>query len=264
MDFKKQKELFDIICARITSGHSCILITLVEAKGSVPQNIGAKALCDEHGYLIAGTVGGGRLEAAALEFAEVLIKSNEAQTKLKVFNLNRDLKMSCGGEATLLFEVYRARPSFDIAVFGAGHVAQELIPLLSRLNCKISWVDPRQEWLDKGPKSENIHRILTSEMSSVIQALPKSSYIVIVTQGHTLDLPILKEALRRDCFPYIGVIGSETKAKALRHELSKENLAKNKIDSFFCPIGENWGNNEPYEIALSIVAQIMNIRDKFK
>lgn len=262
MDFIKQQELFDIIASRIKNGKSCALITLVDAKGSVPQNLGAKALCNNQGHLITGTVGGGKLEAAALNFAEDLLKSPEHTVKLKVFNLTRDLNMSCGGEATMLFECYHARPSFDVAVFGAGHVAQELVPLLSRLHCRITWIDHRQEWLNKGPTSENIHRTLASDMSSVIKSLPENSYVVIVTQGHAFDLPIIKEALLRNCFPYIGVIGSKTKAKSLRHDLTKENISQNLIDSFHCPIGESWGSNEPYEIALSILSQIMKFKSQ--
>ena len=85
--------------------------------------------------LHSGTVGGGLVEAKALEFSQEILQQNElsGQTKFVQWNLNRDIGMSCGGSVKLYFERYNTNP-WQIMIFGAGHVAQALIPVLLKLD----------------------------------------------------------------------------------------------------------------------------------
>jgi xanthine dehydrogenase accessory factor len=92
-----------------------------------------------------------------------------------------------------------------------------------------------------------------------VSTLPPKTFVVIMTQGHATDLPILKRALEGE-FTYVGNMGSEVKAKALKRDLLEAGLASEKMDKMFCPIGEPIGNNSPEEIAISIAAQLLRIR----
>jgi xanthine dehydrogenase accessory factor len=80
--------------------------------------------------------------------------------------------------------------------------------------------------------------------------------------GHATDRPILRRALMEREFPYIGVIGSDSKAEILRRDLLADGVPPEKASGFHCPVGLDFGTNHPHEIALSIAAQLLSERDK--
>ena len=132
----------------LDAGKSFVTITLCAIRGSAPQILGAKALVTADG-IETGTVGGGKIEAASIQHAqEMLAQEVECAPQLICLNLQTDIGMTCGGEVTLFFEKH-VRTTWPIVVFGAGHVAQALIPMLMKLNCHVTCVDPRKEWLAK-------------------------------------------------------------------------------------------------------------------
>src|SRR5262249_24728943 len=154
--------------------------------------------------------------------------------------------------------------TWNIVVFGAGHVAQSLIGVLVGLDCRIACIDPRQERLDRLPDSRKLNKVLSSEMPSEVQKLSDDSFVILVTMGHTTDKPILLESLRTRSFPYVGVIGSKAKAVRLKKDVVEAGLSTELQDAFYCPIGLDIGTNHPQEIAVSVAAQLIQIRDKIR
>ena len=105
-------------------------VTLCSIRGSAPQIAGAKAIVTANG-IEAGTIGGGKIEAVAIDYSQTLLRLGKSSCELVTWNLQKDIGMTCGGEVTLLFETI-ARTTWPIVVFGAGHVAQALIPQLRK------------------------------------------------------------------------------------------------------------------------------------
>ena len=99
-------------------------------------------------------------------------------------------------------------------------------------------------------------------MPSLVAALPDDAYVVLMTMGHTTDKPILIEILRTRRFPYVGAIGSHSKAVILRRDVAEAGLPDEKQHAFHCPIGLDIGTNHPYEIAVSVAAQLIQERDR--
>ncbi len=242
------------------TGVACVVVTLVNVRGSAPQEIGARIIVGSKG-LLYGTVGGGKVETKAIAEAFKLLLS-ESKHLYVDWNLQTDVGMTCGGVVGFYFEKILPLSNWKIAVFGAGHVAQELIRLLVKLDCDITCVDPRNEWLDKIPDHFRLKKIQTNEMKSVLITLAPSTFIASMTMGHAFDQPILLEAMTKFKFPYIGVIGSDSKAKILKEELKKNGVSETLLLELHCPIGESFGNNSPAEIGISIVAQLIKNRDK--
>ena len=237
-----------------------VSVTLVDSVGSIPQEPGAKMLVTKKG-LYYGTVGGGKIENRALEEAIKLL--NDPDKKQSLFfnwNLNKDIGMTCGGSVKLYFEVFN-QPHWKIVVFGAGHIANAMIPLLLNLDCQITCIDPRQEWLDKLPEHFKLTKIKTDDMPAEVEKLSNDSFLTLVTMGHTTDKPILLEILKTKKFPYVGVIGSRAKAIQLEKDIEEAGLPESSKDAFYCPMGLDIGNNHPQEIAISIVAQLLEKRD---
>lgn len=232
-----------------------VVVTLVGTRGSAPQEVGAKALVTAAG-LDCGTVGGGKLEAAALRHAATLLGTGRVE--LVTWNLQTDVGMTCGGVVTLVFEAFGPAP-WRIALFGAGHVAQAVARLLVPLDCQVDVIDTRPEWLAKLPNALNLRARLEAEPARIVSGLSEGTFVAALTQGHATDLPILTEALRWGRYGYLGAIGSAVKSAKLRRELDESGLDPTPLH---CPIGLPIGRSEPAEIAISIVAQLLEVRDR--
>jgi xanthine dehydrogenase accessory factor len=241
-------------------GVSFVLVTLVDALGSTPQDPAAKMLVTAQG-LYSGTVGGGKVEAAALKLAAEVLAKGEAKPRFVSWTLKGDVGMTCGGSVKFYFEPHFGAGPWNIAVFGAGHIGQALIPVLTPLPARITVVDSRSEWLDRLPRSNNLRVIHSESPESVVPSLPDNTFVLVMTMGHATDRPILRRALTERNFPFIGVIGSDAKAKILRRELIADGVSAKKAAGFLCPVGLDFGSNHPHEIALSIAAQLLSVRD---
>lgn len=240
-----------------------VTVTLCELRGSAPQIQGAKAIVTNDGIEL-GTVGGGKVEARAITHAQGLLENENATScDLQTWNLQTDIGMTCGGEVKILFEVFRPTPWF-ISVFGAGHIAQCLVPTLLSLNCKVTCLDNRQDWLDKLSDHPKLTKVFSHDLEQEVTNQPDQAFFVLMTQGHATDLPVLRQILETRDAPYVGVIGSLQKAKVLRRDLTKGGLPSEKMESFFCPMGHPLGNNTPPEIAISVTAQLIQERDRLK
>jgi xanthine dehydrogenase accessory factor len=238
------------------AGEAFVCVTLVAAKGSTPQEVGAKMLVTESGRA-CGTIGGGRVEEAALKRArDLLTTTPENPCELAEWNLQKDIGMTCGGVVTFLFEVFHPA-SWTIAIFGAGHVSQALVPILSPLSCRITVFDTRPEMLAQLPQAPNIKSRLIEPLEDGVGEIPDSAFVAVMTQGHRTDKPVLERILKNRSFPYLGVIGSASKAAVLRRELRESGITE---PEFRCPIGLPLGKDSPEEIAISIAAEMLQVR----
>lgn len=237
-----------------------VIVTLLDIKGSAPQNIGAKMLVSSEG-LEFGTIGGGKVELHALGVSKKILETNVLQNpSIVTWNLQKDIGMSCGGEVKILFEHY-TKPSWKIVIFGAGHIAQALTRTLAPLNCHITCVDSRKEWLDKFDLERvKIHCI--QEPHTFVKSFDPNSYFLSMTMGHAFDLPILEAiAKTHPHCPYVGVIGSEVKGNKIKTELKNLGIDQHFLEKLKVPMGLSIGSNDPWEIAISITAELLLIRD---
>lgn len=239
-----------------------VTVTMLSSRGHAPQDPGAKVLITQHG-LFYGTIGGGKVEARAIQQAQLLLQQRPlpAEPIVQQWNLQKDIGMSCGGEVSFLFEVHNPL-SWPIVIFGAGHVAQALVRSLLPLRCQIFCYDPRPEWISKLPAAENLTAASIANLPSQISHLPTNSFFVVMTQGHATDLPVLTEIFKsHPSAPYIGVLGSTVKSLKIRKELAENGIAQELITKLKCPMGVPLGTNDPAEIAISIVAELIQTRD---
>lgn len=243
------------------SSTSFVVVTLVSTRGHAPQDEGAKAIVAARG-LAHGTVGGGKVEKRAIERAQDLLKDPSKPTELVTWNLQKDIGMTCGGEVTLLFECHTFA-AWNIVVFGAGHVAQALTRLLSGLSCQVTCLDARAEWIEKLETSPRLRAWCVENPATAIAELPADAFWVVMTQGHATDVPILEAIFQKVPEPrYIGVIGSETKGLVIRKELRERGIPESSLKHLRCPIGLPLGNNQPAEIAISVAAEVLQVRDE--
>lgn len=247
----------------VAAGTPVVAVTVVDTQGSAPQDRGAKMLVTPQG-LHSGTVGGGKVETKAIAEAKAMLAGDAIDnTRFVQWNLNKDVGMTCGGIVKLYFESFNAG-RWKIVVFGAGHISNALNALLIHLDCQVTVIDPRDEWLARLPQSPRITAVLEPDMPSRVSALPDDAFVLLMTMGHATDKPILLEILRTRTFPYLGVIGSHSKAIILHRDVAEAGLPAGLQEAFFCPVGLDLGSNHPYEIAVSITAQLIQKRDEWR
>lgn len=244
------------------AGTDAVLVTVMGARGSVPADLGAKMIVTRDG-LDFGTVGGGKVESQAIGVAAEMLAAEDAEIcRSAVWNLQRDVGMTCGGEMTFLFELVRAVPPWRIFIFGAGHVVQALLPVILPLDCRVTVFDVRKDWLDKLPAAENLDVRLVGDFQDGVGEVTPDGFVLSITKGHSTDVPVLRDLFRKfDGLPFVGVIGSRSKRAVLVRELRESGISAEKIESLVCPLGLSIGGNAPAEIAISISAQLLGRRD---
>ncbi|MEO8383524.1 MAG: xanthine dehydrogenase accessory protein XdhC [Acidobacteriota bacterium] len=241
------------------SGAPFVSVTVVDTLGSTPQDRGAKMLVTAEGRQ-EGTVGGGKIEARCIQEAQAMLADHSApKTRFYQWSLEKDIGMTCGGIVRVYFEAFNVT-RWNIVVFGAGHCAHALVEVLLRLDCRVICFDPRPEWIDRLPSSPRLRKVVSADLPAEVAGIPEGSFVVLMTMGHGTDKPILLEILRTRTFPYLGVIGSNAKAKRLRQDVVNAGLPEEQTRAFLCPMGLELGSNHPHEIAISVAAQMLQAR----
>lgn len=145
-------------------------------------------------------------------------------------------------------------------VFGGGHVAQALVPVLSSIGFRTVVYDDRPEFANKNlfPTADEI---LVADFGDVAGSitLSESDWLVILTRGHAADFNVEQQVLRGK-FAYVGVIGSRTKIKSVNARLRAAGISQEAIDFVHTPIGLDIGAVTPAEIAVSIAGEMIQIR----
>lgn len=153
-------------------------------------------------------------------------------------------------------------PQATVYIFGAGHLASELAPLAKRVHFQVVVVDDRPFFanVERFPEADDV---LAIPLESAFQTLPvdEDSLVVIVTRGHIHDGVVLEQALASSA-PYIGMIGSRAKIRAVYEELEGRGVPREQLEKVHAPIGLDIKARLPEEIAVSILAELIQTRNE--
>jgi xanthine dehydrogenase accessory factor len=142
-----------------------------------------------------------------------------------------------------------------VFIFGGGHVAQALAPVLNSIGFRCLVFDNREEFVSRELFPHALD-LITGDYDHIEEKLTVGSgdYIVIVT--HAYDLAVLRQIIDKNC-AYVGVIGSKTKAAALKQQLAQEGVSGETLDKINTPIGLRIKSETPEEIAVSIAGEMI-------
>ncbi|MBI3668519.1 MAG: XdhC family protein [Acidobacteria bacterium] len=251
-------DIFEEIVRLRREGQRAALATIVHTNGSIPSYESSRMLVREDGS-IAGTVGGGCVEAEVWAAAKEVIRA-EAPRKM-TFNLNSEASydngLICGGTLEIFVEPILPQPI--LYIFGGGHVSIALARAAHTTGFAIGVIDDRESFAnaERFPMAREIH---TSYEGAFAKLKPdKSSYLVIVTRGHRDDMRVLGWAVGTSA-RYIGMIGSKRKVLSVYKALEKEGIPVEKFERVHAPMGLDIGALTPEEIAISITAELIGIR----
>ena len=160
---------------------------------------------------------------------------------------------------TLLVEPIRSPGTVFIA--GAGHVGQATAALCAFTGFTTVVLDDREDFLseERLPQASQLHLVRGFEDCFNNLEVRPDGFIVILTRGHVHDRNVLAQALQTPA-RYIGMIGSTRKRDAIYRSLQENGVSQTELDRVHCPIGLSIGADTPEEIAVSIVAELINAR----
>lgn len=164
----------------------------------------------------------------------------------------------CGSR--VFIEIYRKNP--HLILLGGGHVACPVAKIGKLLGFHITVMDDRAEFVTKERFPEADERILGSfeELSAKIPPY-ENAYYVVITRGHSGDALCAAQLLKRP-YAYLGMIGSRTKVRLTREKLMEQGFAAEQLDTIHAPIGLPIGGQLPEEIAVSIMAEIVQEKNR--
>jgi xanthine dehydrogenase accessory factor len=155
----------------------------------------------------------------------------------------------------------RLRPTGPAYIFGAGHVGECVARLAAYVDFKVVILDDRAEYAstERVPEADEVVVLDSFENSFRDRAVDEDSFIVIVTRGHRHDKLVLEQALRTKA-GYIGMMGSRRKVSLIREALLQEGFTLEDLERVHAPIGVRIGGETPQELAVSIVAEMIQVR----
>ena len=240
------------------NGVAFAMATIIAAKGSTPRNT-AKMLVKSDGS-IRGTIGGGPVELQVIQDAVAAIR--ESQSRMVEYNLNSaatgGLQMLCGGVVRVFIEVIAVQP--QIVMIGAGHVGLAVAKAAALLSYNLVVVDNREEFANPEKYPMAVGIACDPDIQKAIAGVPiaADSYVIIATAD--VDYPAVKAALDTPA-AYIGMIGSKRKVALVKEHLRQEGVAAERLAAIYAPVGLDIGSETPEEIAISIMAEIMKVRN---
>ena len=251
-------EVFREALALIESGRKGALATVIGARGSTPGKESAKMLVRDDGSTV-GTIGGGCTEAEVWTLArEVMETDRPLRRSFKLTpQAAAEEGLACGGIVEIFIEPI-GNPT--VVVFGAGHIARMLMPLLKLVGFNTKVVDDREQFAN-AVHFPDAGQIVVSSFETCFEkvSITPSTYVVIVTRGHRYDQLVLSKSLDTSA-QYVGLIGSKAKMIRIFRLLLAEGKSEERLRQVKCPIGLDIGARTPEEIALSIAAQLVAFR----
>jgi xanthine dehydrogenase accessory factor len=160
------------------------------------------------------------------------------------------------GRVTLIEAPRLSRP--DLWIFGAGHVGQALVRLLAELALfEIAWIDSRAQFLP-GSLPAGVTPQACAEPAKLAAGAPGGTRFVVMTHDHALDYELCRRILARADLPWVGLIGSASKAARFRSRLLRDGLGRETLSRLICPIGVPGITSKlPGAIAVAIAAQLL-------
>lgn len=261
----RQEQPFNLwqeIATEIAARRPVVTATVVRDSGSVPRHTGAKMLVYANGRT-RGSVGGGLFESLVVQDALTALATRHSTTRTYSFNPRGTNAQAfgaiCGGRAEIFLEVIV--PPDRLLIIGGGHCGRALAGAAATLQFSIIVADDRAEYVQPADYPfPNIEKVLhLSEDFSGLPCPDAETYVVLVSKGFVTDEAALRCVIDTPA-AYIGMIGSKRKREVVFNNLRADGIDEARLSRVHAPIGLDIGAETPEEIAISILAEIIQVR----
>jgi xanthine dehydrogenase accessory factor len=241
-------------------GEAGAVCTVVSSSGSTPRHAGSKMLVFADGSF-AGTVGGGELEQRVMEEARIAMADGRPRiVSYRMVDVARGDPGVCGGTVEVFVEPILPPPT--LVIVGAGHVGKAVAHLAKWLGFHVAISDDRPEFANQQavPEADAFYPGPLAELSHELQITPQT-FLVLTTRGVAIDVPGMP-ALLESPAAYIGVIGSKRRWATAMKQMREAGVPQEKLARVHSPMGLELNAETPEEIAVSIMAEIIMLRNE--
>lgn len=242
------------------NNEAAALCTVVKSEGSTPRHVGSKMLVYPDGHFV-GTVGGGDLEHRVMD--EAWMALSDGEPRLLHYNMvdpSRGDPGVCGGQVEVFVEPILPDP--QVVLIGAGHVGKAIVHLAKWLGFRVIVSDDRAELCnpESAPGADAYYPVRMGELPNLVK-FDRRTFIILTTRGSSVDVDGLAPLLDLPN-AYIGVIGSKRRWATTVKGLKEQGVSEEKIARVHSPIGLELQAETPEEIAVSVMAEVLMVRDK--
>jgi xanthine dehydrogenase accessory factor len=228
------------------------LATVIERRrtGAVP--VGAKLLVRYDGQTV-GSLGASSLERMVIPDAIRALEQEQPRTV--AYRLGEG---ELAATVDVLLEPFAPPP--EVVILGAGHIAWPLAKMAKLCDFRVTVIDDRASFASR-ERFPEADRVIVRDVEDAVRELEVTprSYLVLVTRAHAHDVYALRHLIDRDA-AYIGMIGAQRRIWAVFKLLHDEGVAAEKLARVHAPVGVDIGAETPAEIAVSILAEMVNVR----
>lgn len=252
----------DGLAARHRAGVACVVVT--PSRGDAQER---RLLVDAD--CVEGSLGSAARDASAIVIALRMLATG-APTALAALGEGQLGGEQRGdeprgdehlGEGQYLFDVVEP-PALHVVLFGAGHVGRALVGALAGVDCRIVWVDTRDDAVP-GIVPANVECVATDTPEAEVAAAPAGAHFLVMTHSHPLDQVLTEAILRRDDFAYFGLIGSISKRRQFERRLRVAGVDPRRFARMTCPIGvAGITSKEPAAIAIAVAAEVLQSHER--
>ena len=251
------KNIFDRIYEARKQNLPAALCIIVNTRGSTPRKTGAKMIVYADGK-IDGTIGGGELEKSVIKNAIEQIEKGEP--KLFRHDLLHQHNMCCGGTVDMFIEPIMKKNK--LYIFGAGHTGHALARHSANHDFETVLIDDRKEYISECKTQEVNKMHLPFQQALKLLPFDENTFVCIMTYSHPLDRDILAFCLKKP-HAYLGMVGSKRKVEMTKKMFTEASICSfNEIENVDMPMGIDIGAEGPEEIALSILAGLIAVKNK--
>lgn len=256
--YEELERVYQAILDALRAGKPAAVATVMEVEGSTPRGAGAKMLILADGTTV-GTIGGGGVEAHAIEEARTAIA--EGRSREVVYRLQDPARGDpgvCGGDMRIWIEVLPLRPT--LLILGAGHLGQAVAELGAFLGYRIVVMDDRPG-LATPERFPWADRWITGDLAEEVARFPVDAhtYVVMVTSHYSGDAAVLA-ALTNRPLAYVGLVGSRRRTALTFQRAQELGVPPEWLERVHTPIGLDIGAETPREIAISILAEVVAVQ----
>ena len=249
------EDFYTFVSKKLGEGIRVVVANVIESDGSVPRGQGTNMAIPESGP-IWGSVGGGCIEKYIVHQARLLFQ--DGKTRIEEFNLGDDswsgIGMSCGGKVKMMMQL--VEPHERLIIFGAGGISIGCSQIAHMLGYKVLVLDPFAT-KEAFPEADEVLSQAVLHKIREIKITPFDS-ILILTE-HRYDVEALEVVLNSKA-RFIGMIGSKNRVNAGYNDLIKKGVPVDKLLTVYAPVGLDIGAITQQEIAVSIMAEVIQVR----
>ncbi|MHA2620890.1 MAG: XdhC family protein [bacterium JZ-2024 1] len=250
---------YERIARLLKERESFAVAEITAHRGSTPQNPGAAFIVFPDGSY-EFTIGGGPFEAAVI--TDVTRGFHPAKPFTKTYSLSPEtLGMYCAGEAVVTVRYFKPDPR--LIIFGGGHIGQALSAIAGTLRLfEVVVVDDRPEYANqfRHPSADMV-MLAGPNYAGDLPKADARTFVVIVTRCHESDYRLLRYYLDKPT-AYLGMVGSKTKWARFKRQLRAEGASPEQIERVRSPIGLPIGGKSPHEVAVSILAEVIKVKNE--